>query len=87
MEADYYLKGDENMGAIKQIYESFDGSYWIITNTSNDHPFGFAILSGMRQFGEWGTINKETFNRPKVWEVPVDNWEYTGPDQIEIVKE
>ena len=71
---------------VEAVYESFNGDYWVITDTSRRHPFGYACLSGMRQFSEWGTINKANLERKGVWEVPEENWTFTGPEQIEITE-
>jgi len=85
-ETEYVLEGYEDMGTIEQVYESYSGDYWVITDESNAHPFGYACLSSMPQFAEWGTINKDTINRKTVWPVDRINWEHTGPDQINIVE-
>ena len=69
---------------VEKVYESFQGDYWVITDDSGAHPFGFACLAGMRQFAEWGTINRDNLRGPQVWEVPEENWTFTGPEQIDI---
>jgi hypothetical protein len=69
---------------VERVVESFNGDYWVITDDSGAHPFGYACLSGMRQFGEWGTLNKNIFERSNVWDVPKEAWPYTGPPQIDI---
>lgn len=71
---------------VEKVYESMNGDYWVITDDSGAHPFGFACLAGMRQFAEWGTINRENLSMPRVWEVPEENWTFTGPDEIDIEK-
>jgi len=40
----------------------------------------------MPQFAEWGTINSADLNGPRVWEVPRENWPFTGPSDIDIQK-
>jgi hypothetical protein len=40
----------------------------------------------MRQFGEWGSLNEQIFQKSTVWEVPRENWTFTGPEQIDIQK-
>ncbi len=69
---------------VEKVYESFNGSYWVITDDSGEHPFGYACLAGHRQFAEWGYINRRDLEGPRVWEVPKKNWTFTGPDQITI---
>ena len=82
MTDEYLFQGE----TVEKVYESFRGDYWVITDTSGTHPFGYACLSGMRQFAEWGTINKNDLSGPRVWEVPKENWTFTGPDQIDITE-
>ena len=72
---------------VEVVYESMRGEYWVITDDERPHPFGYACLAGMRQFAEWGTINRNDLKGPMVWEVPKENWTFTGPDQINIVEE
>ncbi len=69
---------------VEKVYESFRGDYWVITDDSGAHPFGYACLAGMRQFAEWGTVNRSNIDSPRVWEVERENWPHTGPDQIDI---
>ncbi len=70
---------------VQKVYESFDGSYWVITDDSNKDAFGYAYLSAHPQFAEWGYINESELKRnPKVWEVPEKNWTFTGPQEINI---
>lgn len=71
---------------VEKVYESFRGDYWIITDDTGTHPFGYACLADMRQFAEWGTINRSNIEGARVWEVPEENWEHTGPDMVQIVK-
>ena len=81
-ETTYEFEGKE----VEKVYESHRGDYWVITDDSSTHPFGYACLAGMRQFAEWGTINSADLERPMVWEVPEHNWTITGPEQIDIQK-
>ena len=69
---------------VEKVYESYGGDYWVVTDDSGRHPFGYACLAAMRQFAEWGTINRENLERDNVWEVPKENWTHTGPEQIDI---
>jgi len=79
---DYTFEGE----TVEKVYESFSGDYWVITDDSGAHPFGYAYLAAMPHFAEWGTINRNDINGPKVWEVPEENWTFTGPDAIDIQK-
>jgi len=72
---------------VEAVYESMRGDYWVITDDSRAHTFGYACIAGIRQFAEWGTINRNNLEGPTVWEVPKENWTFTGPDQIDIVEE
>jgi len=69
---------------VEAVYESMQGDYWVVTDDSGSHPFGYACLASMRQFAEWGTINAEIFENSTVWEVDKADWPHTGPDQIDI---
>jgi hypothetical protein len=79
---EYEFQGE----TVEKVYESMAGDYWVITDDSGAHPFGYACLAGMRQFAEWGTINKNNLRGADVWEVPRENWSFTGPDKIDIQK-
>lgn len=77
MEKEYTLEGE----TVEAVYESHQGDYWVIT----DGTFGYACLAAMPQFAEWGTINRrELEDNPMIWQVPRENWTFTGPDQIDI---
>jgi hypothetical protein len=80
--AEYQFEGR----TVEKVYESYRGDYWVITDNSRKHPFGYACLAGMRQLAEWGTINKADLSRGRVWEVPKENWTFTGPSSINIQK-
>ena len=80
MEEEYTFRGE----VVEKVYESFAGSYWIITDDSGAHPFGYARLANCPQFAEWGTINSADLSGPRVWEVDQENWPFTGPSDIDI---
>jgi len=82
MAEEYLFEGE----IVERVVESFRGDYWVITDDSRAHPFGYACLAGMRQFAEWGTINRDNLTGPKVWDVPKNNWTATGPDKINITR-
>jgi len=78
---DEYLFDGET---VERVVESYQGDYWVITDDSGAHPFGYACLAAHRQLAEWGTINRSNITGPMVWDVPKENWTYTGPSQIDI---
>jgi hypothetical protein len=83
MGEEYQLDGK----TVVKVYESHRGDYWVITDDSGRHPFGYACLAGMPDaFNEWGTINADNLRGTGVWEVPEENWPFTGPDDIDIVE-
>ena len=75
-----------------EIYESFGGSYWFITEKchkqdsiingrvyKNDQIlFGYVRLSACPEFAEWGYISETELKllSPKVWKVPRMNWPF-----------
>ena len=75
---------------IIDIYESFDGSYWFITEKcwkqdslinnriyKNDQIlFGYVKLSACPEFAEWGYISETELKllSPMVWKVPRKDW-------------
>jgi hypothetical protein len=81
----YYFEGEE----VLEVWESFDGSYWIITDKSGPSAYGYARLSSMPQFAEWGAISLDELKslEPPAWTVPRRNWGFTGPSDISIEKE
>lgn len=79
---EYEFEGE----TVEAVYESYQGDYWVITDDSGPHPFGYACLAAHRQFAEFGTINRSNLEGPMVWEVPKENWTFTGPEQIDIKK-
>jgi hypothetical protein len=72
------------------IYESFDGSYWFITEKAHKQDsviegkiyqddqilFGFVRLSACPEFAEWGYISETELRLlgARVWKVPRRNW-------------
>jgi hypothetical protein len=79
---EYTFEGE----TVESVYESYRGDYWIVLDDSGAHPFGYVSLADMRQFAEFGTINRDNLEGPRVWEVPERNWPMTGPDGISIQK-
>jgi len=73
---DYYVNGNEEMGEVKEVWESYSGDLWFICEDDPKRAaFGYARLSQMPQFAEWGSINRrELVENPKVWQVARKNW-------------
>jgi hypothetical protein len=75
---------------IIDVYESFDGSYWYITEKlytqdsiiggkvyENDQIlFGYARLSACPEYAEFGNISETELRLlgSRVWKVPMKNW-------------
>ncbi len=75
---------------IIEVYESYDGSYWYITEKlykqdsiiggkvfkDDQILFGYARLSVCPEFAEFGKISETELNllKPKIWKVPKTNW-------------
>jgi hypothetical protein len=76
----YTFEGKE----VEEVWESFGGSYWVITEYRNGEPYGFAYLRAHPQSAGWGVINKDIVKEQKVWRVPQQNWTITGPEEIDI---
>ena len=73
-----------------EIYESFNGSYWFITEKlykqdsvivgkvykDDQILFGYVRLSACPEFAEWGNVSETELKllAPKVWKVPKENW-------------
>lgn len=76
----YVFSGEE----VTEVWESMDGSYWVITGDQPAGKYGYAYLSAHPQFSEWGYINPDIIDERGVWQVPRKNWSYTGPDKINI---
>jgi len=86
-----------------EIYESFDGSYWFITEKchkqdsiingrvyKNDQIlFGYVRLSACPEFAEWGYISETELRLlgPKVWKVPRENWPFCPEVEVKRVSE
>jgi len=81
------------------IYESFDGSYWFITEKLHKQDsvihgkvyqddqilFGYVKLSACPQFAEWGNVSETELRLlgGRVWKVPKKNWSVCP--EIEVV--
>lgn len=90
-ETEYALEGGEEYGEIVEIWESFGGDLWILTEVDEggNTGFGYARLSVSPQFAEWGRIHRaELVRNPKVWEVERKDWTnvdtYDGISLVEV---
>ena len=86
MEEIVTIKGEP----VIDIYESFDGSYWFVTEKCYKQDsvingkvykddqilFGYARLSACPQFAEFGYISETELKLlgNRVWKVPKTNW-------------
>lgn len=84
-----------------EIYESFDGSYWFITEQSYRQDsvingrvykddqilFGYAKLSACPDFAEFGYISRTELEllSPRVWKVPKRNWSVCPEVEVEYL--
>lgn len=73
-----------------EIYESFDGSYWFITEKlykqdtvingqvykDDQILFGYVKLSACPECAEWGNISETELKLlgNRIWKVPKNNW-------------
>ena len=62
---------------ILEMWESFSGWYWFITEIDKEEPaYAFGFVHGFED--EWGSINREELMSlrvlSKVWKVPQKNW-------------
>jgi hypothetical protein len=86
-----------------EIYESFDGSYWFITErlykqdsvidgkVYKDDPilFGYVRLSACPEFAEWGNVSETELKLlgSRVWKVPRKNWDVCPEVEIKNIKD
>ncbi len=75
---------------IIEVYESFEGSYWYITEKlykqdsmidnkvykDDQILFGYARLRACPEFAEFGNISQTELELlgPRIWKVPKSNW-------------
>jgi hypothetical protein len=81
-----------------EIYESFDGSYWFITEKlykqdsvidgrvykDDQILFGYARLSACPEYAEFGNISETELKLAGAWEVPQKNWSICP--EVEVVE-
>jgi len=84
-----------------EIYESFDGSFWFITEKlykqdsvingkvyKNDQIlFGYVRLSACPQFAEWGNVSETELKLlgSRIWKVPKLNWPYCPEIEVKCI--
>lgn len=71
----YFVKANGSKAEVKQIYESYSGWYWYITEYDKQDPnYAFGLVKGLET--EWGSIWIEELKnlKGKVWEVPRKDW-------------
>ena len=88
---------------IIDIYESYDGSYWYITEKlykqdtvingkvyeDDQILFGYARLSACPEYAEFGNISETELKLlgNRVWKVPKENWGICPEAEVRIVSE
>jgi hypothetical protein len=86
-----------------EIYESFDGSYWFITEKlykqdtvmngkvykDDQILFGYVRLSACPQFAEWGNISETELKLLGnwIWKVPEKNWPFCPLVEVQEIDE
>ena len=78
-EYEYVLDYDNKPVKVLDVYESFTGWYWFITEIDKEDPnYLYGKVYGFET--EWGEIYKPELeaNRYKIWKVPKMNWSSTG---------
>lgn len=72
---DWYVNGDESFDPVSEVWESMGGDLWFITDPDGNTGFGYARLSAMPEFAEWGTINRQKLVEDNgIWQVDRENW-------------
>ena len=86
---------------IIEVYESFDGSYWYITEKlymqdsiidgkvykDDQILFGYARLSVCPEYAEFGNISETELKLlgNRVWKVPIENWVFCPEVKIKAI--
>jgi hypothetical protein len=65
---------------IKEIWESFNGWVWYITETDKEDPdYCFGYVVGLES--EWGYIDKQELKALgpyRAWKIPRQNWQFNS---------
>jgi hypothetical protein len=78
-EYEYVLDHRNKPVKVLEVYESFTGWYWFITEVDKEDPnYLYGKVYGFET--EWGEIwRPELESMPnKIWKVPKENWHSTG---------
>jgi len=86
---------------IIDVYESFDGSYWYITEKlytqdsiiggkvykDDQILFGYARLSACPEYAEFGNVSETELRLlgSQVWKVPMKNWSLCPEVEIKAI--
>jgi len=86
-----------------EIYESFDGSYWFITERlykqdsvingkvykDDQILFGYVRLSACPEFAEWGNVSETELKLlgNRVWKVPKKNWDVCPEIEVKEIED
>ena len=86
-----------------EIYESFDGSYWFITERlykqdsvingkvykDDQILFGYVRLSACPEFAEWGNVSETELKLlgNRVWKVPKKNWDVCPEIEVNEIED
>ena len=86
-----------------EIYESFEGSYWFITEKlykqesvidgkvykDNQILFGYVRLSACPEFAEWGNVSETELKLlgNRIWKVPKKNWPFCPEVEVRTIDE
>ena len=86
---------------IIEVYESFDGSYWYITEKlymqdsiidgkvykDDQILFGYARLSVCPEYAEFGNLSETELKLlgSRVWKVPQENWGFCPEVEIKAI--
>jgi hypothetical protein len=85
-----------------EVYESFDGSYWFITEKlykqdsvingrvykDDQILFGYARLSACPEYAEFGNISETELKLlgNRVWKVPKENWGICPEVEVQCIE-
>lgn len=86
-----------------EIYESFDGSYWFITEKLYEQDsvihgkvykddqilFGYVRLSACPEFAEWGNVSETELKLlgNRAWKVPKKNWDVCPEIEVKEIED
>ena len=75
----YYVEANGSKSEVKEVYESFTGWYWFVTDQyadKEDPQIRFGLVVGFET--EWGYFSMEEIEplmiKGQIWRVPKSNW-------------